>query len=138
MKQLVHEAKYISIVKELSIDEVVNLIIDLYDGDDFLDGMLTPQEFSDEVRCILETENIEDVSDNEFDKIVNKAYPIYVDKLNRYVNFEKKSEEDLFANREIIKDTLREWYDYYGDFYFLSLDEIIDLIIENGNKKCSE
>ena len=139
MKQLTQEIKYIDVARELSIPDVIDIIIETYDDDEFCDSeMLTPAEFSDEVTVTLKLEGITDVSDSEYDEIVDKAYQIYVTKFNEYVNRAKKSEKELLANREIIRDTLQDWYDYNEDILVLSIDEVIDLIIENGNKSCSE
>ena len=135
MKQLTQEIKYLDVERELSTPEVIDIIIETYDDDEFRDSeMLTPAEFSDEVKVTLKLEGIIDISGNEYDEIVDKAYQIYITKFNEYINREKESERELLANRELIKDTLQDWYDYNEEIGVLSIDEVIDLIIENGNK----
>lgn len=139
MKKIVEEFRKVNTEKVMSVDEVVEDLIDYLDEDYFNDSYdeepMSIDEYKDEVKDILTYSlDIENVSDKELEEIVNKTYSTFIDKCNKFIKERKDYEKSLFQDRNSIRDILSNWYDYEEDIYLLTLDEVIDLIIENGNK----
>lgn len=140
MKKIIEEYKKVNTEKIMSIDEVVKELINYLNDDYFNDSCydeepMSIDDYKDEVKDILTYSlDIENVSDEELEEIANKTYLTFIDKCNKFRNEQKDYEKSLFQDRNSIRDELSNWYDYEDDVCFLTLDEIIDLIIENGNK----
>ena len=127
--------------EEIFINDVVQDLIEyIKDGD--YEGLPSIDEIKDIIEDIL-TCNLcieGDVSDEEFKEIVkeiveeifNKVYQLFVDKFNKFRIDSRKYEESLFQNRDNIMEELQDWFENHN-FEYLTLDEVIDLIIKNGN-----
>ena len=127
--------------EEIFINDVVQDLIEyIKDGD--YEGLPSIDEIKDIIEDIL-TCNLcieEDVSDEEFKEIVkeiveeifNKVYQLFVDKFNKFRIDSRKYEESLFQNRDNIMEELQDWFENHN-FECLTLNEVIDLIIKNGN-----
>ena len=127
--------------EEIFINDVVQDLIEyIKDGD--YEELPSIDEIKDIVEDIL-TYNLcieEDVSDEEFKEIVkeiveeifNKVYQLFVDKFNKFRINLREYEESLFQNRDNIMEELQDWFENHN-FECLTLNEVIDLIIKNGN-----
>ena len=127
--------------EEIFINDVVEDLIEyIKDGD--YEGLPSIDEIKDIIEDIL-TCNLcieGDVSDEEFKEIVkeiveeifNKVYQLFVDKFNKFRIDSRKYEESLFQNRDNIMEELQDWFENHN-FECLTLNEVIDLIIKNGN-----
>ena len=117
--------------EEIFINDVVQDLIEyIKDGD--YEELPSIDEIKDIVEDIL-TYNLcieEDVSDEEFKE--NKVYQLFVDKFNKFRINLREYEESLFQNRDNIMEELQDWFENHN-FECLTLNEVIDLIIKNGN-----
>ena len=127
--------KTIEKIEECSIEEVVNDFLD-YWNDDELEDVKDNLEY--EITNYLEEEDIE-YSEKEKESFIK----LVKEKIDEKINSIKESEIKQLSNRKSIHEWLSESLDYMrsnididaGDVGFLlSVDEIIDLIIENGQK----
>lgn len=127
--------KTIEKIEECSIEEVVNDFFD-YWNDDELEDVKDNLEY--EITNYLEEEDIE-YSEKEKESFIK----LVKEKIDEKINSIKESEIKQLSNRKSIHEWLSESLDYMrsnididaGDVGFLlSVDEIIDLIIENGQK----
>ena len=138
MKKIVEEFRKVNTEKVMSVDEVVEDLIDYLDEDYFNDSYdeepMSIDDYKDEVKDILTYSlDIENVSDKELEEIVNKTYSTFIDKFNKFRDDLRKYEESLFETRDDIIRELGGWFDY-TDLAVLTLSDVIDLIIKNGNK----
>ena len=138
MKKIVEEFRKVNTEKVMSVDEVVEDLIDYLDEDYFNDSYdeepMSIDDYKDEVKDILTYSlDIENVSDKELEEIVNKTYSTFIDKFNKFRDDLRKYEESLFETRDDIIRELGGWFDY-TDLTVLTLGDVIDLIIKNGNK----
>lgn len=133
MKKKVY--KTIEKIEECSIEEVVNDFLDCYDTDELEE---IKEDFEYEITNYLEVEEIEYSEEEKefFIKLVKKE-------VDKKINNAKESEIKQLSNRKSIHEWVSELLDYMrsnadidpGDVGFLlSVDEIIDLIAQNGNK----
>lgn len=133
MKKKVY--KTIEKIEECSIEEVVNDFLDCYDTDELEE---IKEGFEYEITNYLEVEEIEysEEEKESFIKLVKKE-------VDKKINNTKESEIKQLSNRKSIHEWVSELLDYMrsnaeidpGDVGFsLSVDEIIDLIAQNGNK----
>lgn len=129
--------KTIEKIEECSIEEVVNDFLDYCCVEDELEDI---KENLDEYGInYLEEEDIE-YSEEEKESFIKLAKR----KINEKINSIKEAEIKHLSNRKSIHEWLSESLDYMrsnidinpGDVGFLlSVDEIIDLIAQNGNKE---
>ena len=128
--------KTIEKIEECSIEEVANDFLDDYYADE-LEDLKDNLEY--EVTTYFEEEDIEysEEEKKSFTKLVKE-------KVDEKVNSIKESEIKQLSNRKSIHEWVSELLDYMrsnaemdpGDVGFLlSVDEIIDLIAQNGNKE---
>ena len=139
MKKIIEEYKKVNTEKVMSIDEVIKELIDYLDNEycsDYIEEEpMSIDDYKDEARDILDYNlDIRDISDEELEEIANKTYSTFVDKRNKFIKEQKDYEKSLFQDRNSIRDILSNWFDYEDLISFLTLDEVIDFIIENGNK----
>ena len=139
MKKIVEEFRKVNTEKIMSIDEVIKELIDYLDNEYYSDYIeeepISIDDYKDEARDILDYNlDIRDISDEELEEIANKTYSTFVDKRNKFIKEQKDYEKSLFQDRNSIRDILSNWFDYEDLISFLTLDEVIDFIIENGNK----
>jgi len=122
-------------IEECSIEEVVNDFLD-YWNDDELEDVKDNLEY--EITNYFEEEDIK-YSEEEKESFIK----LIKEKIDEKINSIKESEIKQLSNRKSIHEWLSESLDYMrsnididaGDVGFLlSVDEIIDLIIENGQK----
>jgi len=122
-------------IEECSIEEVVNDFLD-YWNDDELEDVKDNLEY--EITNYFEEEDIK-YSEEEKESFIK----LVKEKIDEKINSIKESEIKQLSNRKSIHEWLSESLDYMrsnididaGDVGFLlSVDEIIDLIIENGQK----
>ena len=138
MRKVIEEIKRVNTEKIMSVDEVIEDLIDYLDEDYFSESYdekpMSIDDYKDEVKDILTYSlDIEYVSDEELEEIVDKTYSIFVDKFNKFRDDVRKYEESLFETRDNIIRELGGWFDY-TDLTVLTLSDVIDLIIKNGNK----
>ena len=119
----------ISFIKEISIEEAVKDFCEEYCGD------LDSEDFDSELDDFIE-ENIKEISPEERDSLKEEIKKKLIKRKEEFIVQEKSK----LKNRTYIL----EWIDYnikYDDSleggdvgYYLSAEEILDLIIENGKK----
>lgn len=126
MKRMTYKQDFV----ESTVDEIVD---ELFDGDwDPNDWEYTIDAFDDD----LSSENYYDVTEEEKEEILKAAKK----RFDKEVKDGKEQEiEDWFSYREdivnLIRDTICRDAVCIGDpGFLLSPEEIVDLIIKNGNK----
>ena len=136
MNKKIIEIKTIEKIEECSIEEVVNDFLDCYDSDELEEIKENLDEYGIDY---LEEEDIE-YSEEEKESFIKLAKR----KINEKINSIKETEIKHLSNRKSIHEWVSELLDYMrsnadidpGDVGFLlSVDEIIDLIAQNGNKE---
>lgn len=123
MKKEVQE--WISSVKDITIEEAVNI---------FFDGDWDPRNWEDTEQYIDSyIEEFQEISDKEEDHLraeIKKEFDKEISKL-------KKEEIDQLKDRKSILNwikNLNDWPDEGEVGYLLSKEEILNLILQNGNK----
>ena len=126
MKRITYKQDFV----ESTVDEIVD---ELFDGDwDPNDWEYTIDVFDDS----LSSEHYYDVTEEEKEEILKAAK----ERFDKKVKDAREQEiEDWFSYREdivdLIRDTICHDAEFIGDAGFLlSPEEIVDLIIKNGNK----
>ena len=117
--------KWISSIEKITMEEVVN---------DFFDGDWDPRSWED-------TEEYIDSYIGEFFEISDKEKDLLRSEIKKEFDKEvsklKKEETDQLKDRESILnwiENLNDWPDEGDVGYLLSKEEILDLILQNGNK----
>ncbi len=124
MKIEIH--KYISSIEDISMEEAV---------DEFFDGDWDPRSWEDTESCINSyIEEFQEISDKE-----ENLLRLEIEKeFNKKVSEVKKEETDQLKDRksilEWIENSCDDWPDEGDVGYMLSKEEILDLILQNGNK----
>ena len=136
MNKKVIEIKTIEKIEECSIEEVVNDFLDCYDVEDLEE---IKEDFEYEIANYLKEEEIE-YSEEEKESFIK----LVKEKIDEKINSIKESEIKQLSNRKSIYEWVSGLLDYMrsnaeidpGDVGFLlSVDEIIDLIAQNGHKE---
>jgi len=118
--------KWITSIEDITIEEAV---------DEFFDEDWDPRSWEDTESCIDPyIEEFQEISDEEKDLLRSEIKKKFDKKVNRLL----QEETDKLKNRK----SILEWIEnYYSDFpdegeigYLLSKEEILDLILKNGNK----
>lgn len=123
--------------EEVNIDELVNLCLDewyndYYDEDDFYEDF---EQAENDINNFLDSYDIVDVTQEEKRELFNRVK----EGIHERINLQKQAIIDYyFADRKKIISLLDEMLDYYNryttDPINLTLEEVLDLIIKNGNK----
>lgn len=126
MKRIINDLKYIKSKEDVTIDEIV---------DDFMEGEFFIEDWNDGNYDVEDFDHFfEDyeLTEEEFDEVCKKIY----EAAEKRVEETKKEEEGLLKDRKSILALIRDLYDDCDEpiFRFLSSEEILDLIIENGRK----
>lgn len=143
MKKIIYEYKYIQKELDVSEEDIINEVsirldddsetLKLYDFDElpsYIDDLLSDDYYI--------------LSPDEEDNIRNKLIPLIESKYNELMDQQRNAELDLLRNRTSIIFSIAGLLDelsfHYprvsGDLgYSLSAEEIVDLIIQNGNKE---
>ena len=128
MKRIINDLKYIESTEDVTIDEIV---------DDFMEGEFFIEDWNDGDYDV----NVEDfdyffenyeLTEEESNEVCKKIY----EAVEKRVEETKKEEEGLLKDRKSILALIEDLYDDCDEpmFRFLSSEEILDLIIENGRK----
>lgn len=125
--------KTIEEIEEHSMEEVADDFLDHYYEFELED---LKKNLEDEINTYLVAEDIKHSEEEKesFIKLVKK-------KIDENINNIKEPEIKRLSNRKSIHKWLSELLDYIEDIepndvgFLLSVDEIIDLIIKNGNKE---
>lgn len=119
--------KWISSVEDVAMEEAVN---------DFFDGDWDPRSWED-TESYMDSyieEEFSEISDKEKDLLRSEIKKEYNEKVSKL----KKEETDQLKDRESIlkwiENSCDDWPDEGVVGYILSREEILDLIIQNGNK----
>lgn len=123
MKRIIN---YIESTEDVTIDEIV---------DDFMEGEFFIEDWNDGDYDVEDFDNFfEDyeLTEAEYKEVCDKIY----EAAKKKVEETKKEEEGLLKDRKSILALIRDLYDDCDEpiFRFLSSEEILDLIIENGRK----
>ena len=118
--------KWVSSIEEIAIEEAVN---------EFFDGDWDPRSWEDTESCIDSyIEEFSEISDKEEDLLraeIKKEFDIMVNNL-------REEESDQLKDRKSILNWIESSFDNWPDEgevgYLLSKEEILDLILQNGNK----
>lgn len=126
MKRITYKQDFV----ESTVDEIVD---ELFDGDWYPNNWeYTIDAFDDD----LSSEHYYDVTEEEKEEILKAAK----ERFDKEVEDGKEQEiEDWFSYREdivnLVRDTICHDAEFIGDpGFLLSPEEIVDLIIKNGNK----
>lgn len=122
--------------KDVSDEDIVN---------DFMEDYYSPVTWEDEYTCVNDLEyffeDYSDITEEDKERILTKIHTVATKKDEEY----KEEEKNLLKNRSCIlafldrcvEDT-RENYDYFKDKpivgIYLEAEEILNLILKNGNK----
>ena len=122
--------------KDVSDEDIVN---------DFMENYYSPVTWEDEYTCVNDLEyffeDYSDITEEDKERILTKIHTVATKKDEEY----KEEEKNLLKNRSCIlafldrcvEDT-RENYDYFKDKpivgIYLEAEEILNLILKNGNK----
>lgn len=118
--------KWITSIEDIAIEEAVN---------EFFDGDWEPRSWEDTESCIDSyIEDFSEISDKEEDLLraeIKKEF-------DKRVNNLCQEESGLLKDRKSILNWIENLYDNWPDEgeigYMLSKEEILDLILQNGNK----
>lgn len=126
MKKIINNVKYVESTEDVTIDEIV---------EDFMNNEFFIEDWNDGDYDVEDFDNFfEDyeLTKEEFDEVCKKIY----EAAEKRVEETKKEEEGLLKDRKSILALIRDLYDDCDEpiFRFLSSEEILDLIIENGKK----
>ena len=128
MKKIINDFKYTESTEDVTIDEIV---------DDFMEGEFFIEDWNDGDYDV----NVEDfdyffenyeLTEEESNEVCKKIY----EAAKKKVEEAKKEEEGLLKDRKSILVLIGDLCDDCGEpmFRFLSSEEVLDLIIENGRK----
>lgn len=125
--------KTIEEIEEYSMEEVADDFLDHYYEFELED---LKKNLEDEINTYLVAEDIKH-SEEEKESFIK----LVKEKIDENINNIKEPEIKRLSNRKSIHKWLSELLDYIEDIepndvgFLLSVDEIIDLIIKNGNKE---
>ena len=127
MKKIVQKYKFEESTENVTADEIAR---------DFMNREFFPEDWeSDDFDFDDYAYFFEDyeLTDEEYKEVYNRICEL----ADEAVKEARKEEESYLKDRESILRVLNDWVsdDYdFNTFKLLSLEEILDLIIENGNK----
>ena len=134
MKILDYKYTRVDEERELSVDEYVDELINDMDSE-----FLRDYAEEDIVDYCLQDDTIE-LTDDEYKELEEKLTPRVKAKYKELYDSALQEEKDLLKDRQHILSFFEEYfnmidYAYPGELGFiLSTEEILDLIIQNGNK----
>lgn len=144
MKKINYEYSYVRNETDISEEDIINEILSYIDDDS---ETLKEYEFYELPTYIDDFLNDDDryiLSLDEENSIKNKLIPLVEKRYNDIMNQERENELDFLKDRRTIIFTIAGLLDELsfhcprvsGDFgYSLTAEEIVDLIIQNGNKE---
>lgn len=132
------EYKEVEATKDISPELAAIDVLQAIDSDIFEDALEITEDEIDENYVDEWLDNYIDVSDEDRKIIYDIVIPAAKEKYKKYKEELKKEEADEFKDREhilnVLESALRNPYSYTKEFYVLSTEEILNLILENGTK----
>ena len=118
--------KWTSSIEDIAIEEAVN---------EFFDGDWDPKSWEDtEVYIDSYIEEFSEISDKEANLLKVEIKKEFSEKVNELRKKEIGQLKDRNSILEWIENSCDDWHDEGEVGYILSKEEILDLIIQNGNK----
>jgi len=118
--------KWTTFVEDIAMEEAVN---------EFFDGDWDPRSWEDTEQYIDSyTEEFDEISDKEEDLLRQEIKKEFYKRVNKLRQEEIDQLEDRKSILDWIKNTQYDYPDEGEVGYMLSKEEILDLILQNGNK----
>ena len=118
--------KWTSSIEDIAIEEAVN---------EFFDGDWDPKSWEDtEANIDSYIEEFSEISDKEANLLKVEIKKEFSEKVNELRKKEIGQLKDRNSILEWIENSCDDWHDEGEVGYILSKEEILDLIIQNGNK----
>jgi len=118
--------KWTTSIEDIAMEEAVN---------DFFDGDWDPKSWEDteaNIDCYIE--EFVEISDKEADHLKAEIKKEFDKKVNKLRQEEIDQLKDRKSILDLIKNSFNDWPDEGEVGYILSEEEILDLILKNGNK----